>query len=60
MEENDGHGLGNLDESRLEASNKLIRKFRTLLARKSSQMDNMTDVIHRLWVNTDPLLNLEQ
>ena len=60
ISENDGHGLGNLDESGLEACNKLIRKFRTSLARKSSQMDNLTDVIRRLWVNTDPLINLER
>ena len=60
ISENDGHGLGNLDESGLEACNKLIRKFRTSSARKTSQIDNLTDVLRRLWVNTDPIINLER
>ena len=58
--ENDSHGLANLDESGLEACNKLIRKFRISLARKSSQMDNLTDVLRRLWVNTDTPINIER
>ena len=60
ISENDGHGLGNLDESGLEACNKLIWKFRTSLAWKTSQIDNLTDVLRRLWVNTDPIINLER
>lgn len=44
-------GLGSLDESGLEGCNKLIRRFRTTLARKRSQADNLLDVFSRLWVN---------
>lgn len=53
-------GLGSLDESGLEGCNKLIRRFRTTLARKRSQADNLLDVFSRLWVNSDPLINLER
>ena len=41
-------GLGVLDESGLEACDKLIRKLRTSLARKRSQLDNLTDVLKGL------------
>ena len=58
--ENEGKGLGSLDESGLEACNKVLRRFRTTLSRKRSQADNLTDVLSRLWVNSDPILNVER
>ena len=58
--ENEERGLGSLDESGLEGCNKIIRRFRTTLSRKCSQADNLIDVFSRLWVNSDPVINLER
>ena len=58
--ENEKQGLGSSDESDLEACNKVFRRFRTTLSRKRSQADNLTDVLTRLWVNLDPILNVER
>ena len=54
---NDGHGLKCFDESGLEANNKILRSIRTKLARKTCQEDNLTDVINRLWLQSDPKIN---
>ena len=40
----------------MEANNKRLRHIRERLARKCSQIDNLTDVIRRLWVGSDPLI----
>ena len=40
----------------MEANNKRLRQIRERLARKCSQTDNLTDVIRRLWVGSDPLI----
>lgn len=57
---NDGHGLGNLDESGLEACNKILRSIRKTLSRKISQDANLTDTLHRLWLASDPVVNAER
>ena len=54
IEMNDGHGLKCFDESGLEANNKILRSIRLKLARKTSQADNLEDVINRLWLGSDP------
>ena len=54
--ENGKQGLGSLDESGLEACNKVLRRFRTTLSRKRSH----ADVLTLLWVNSDPILNVER
>lgn len=55
---NSEQGLKNWDESGLEANNKILRNIRQKLARKTSQTDNLNDVIQRLWLGSDPQANL--
>ena len=57
---NEGHGLGSLDEIGLEGNNKILRKVRTNLARKTSQSDNLTDVLRRMWIGSDYQINIER
>ena len=57
IEMNDGRGLKCFDESGLEANNKILRSIRLKLARKTSQADNLDDVINRLWLGSDPKIN---
>ena len=45
---NECYGLGNLSEEGLEANNKYIQRFSELLARKTSQVKQLTDVMGRL------------
>ena len=40
-----------------EANNKILRSIRLKLARKTSQADNLDDVINRLWLGSDPKIN---
>ena len=54
---NEGCGLKNWDESGLEANNKVLRAIRLKLARKTSQADNLEDVINRMWLGSDPKIN---
>ena len=58
IEMNDGCGLKNCDESGLEANNKILREVRLKLSRKTSQQDNLEDVMNRLWVGSDPKINI--
>ena len=51
---NEYKGLGEWSEEGLEACNKLVRRFRKMLARKTNLKDNFTDVIKRLLVRSDP------
>ena len=51
---NGGYALGALSEEGLEASNKFIRRFLELLSRKTSPVDQMTDVISRLLERSHP------
>ena len=53
---NKNHGLGTLSEEALENNNKNIRKYREQLSRKTTQEDNLSDVFHRLWLKSDPVL----
>ena len=56
VEANGGYGFKKLSEEPLESNNKLIRKFRESLARKTNQLENLTDVATRLWVKSDPII----
>ena len=60
IENNDGFGLGNLDESGLEANNKILRHIRINLSRKTNQDDNITDTLRRLWYGSDPIVHQER
>ena len=60
IENNDDHGLGSLDESGLEANNKILRNIRIKLSRKTSQTANVTDTLNRLWVGSDPAIHQER
>lgn len=53
---NENFGLGSLSEEGLEASHKLVRRFRSLLARKTSLSDNLRDVFKHLWIRSDPII----
>ena len=56
---NNGLGLEQLSEG-LEASNKLIRRYRERLSRKFSLEDNMKDVFTRFLCGSDALLLLNR
>ena len=53
---NDNEGLKSMDESGLEGNNKILRKIRTKLSRKTSQEENLIDCLRRLWVSSDPVI----
>ena len=55
-EYNDGFGLENLSEEGLEASNKLIRRYRERLSRKFCFEDELSDIFIRLLSQSDPIL----
>ena len=57
---NESNGLGILSEEGLEANNKYIRRYSELLSRKSSQIEQMTDVMGRLLERSDPLISTEK
>lgn len=44
---NDGYALGNLPGEGLEATNKFIRRFLEILARKTFPVEQLTDVMSR-------------
>ena len=56
IEGNEGFGLQDYSESGLEANNKFMRFYRQFLARKTNQMDNLTDVFTRMWLKSDPFI----
>ena len=56
IQRNDGHGLGAYSEQGLEHNNKYLRWIRTNLARKTSQVDNLTDCMSRFWLRSDPIV----
>ena len=56
IESNNGFGLQEFSESGLEANNKFLRFYRTFLARKNGQVQNLTDVFNRLWLKSDPCI----
>ena len=57
IDRNDDKGLKCFDESGLEANNKVLRSIRLNLSRKTSQTENLEDVINRLWLGSDPVVN---
>ena len=50
---NGDYGLGTLSEEGLESSNKMIRRFRDLGARKIGLRENLIDVFSHLWAQSD-------
>ena len=60
IELNGGFGLGKLDESGMEGCHKVLRSSRLNLARKTSQQANLVDTVRRLWISSDPLVNIER
>ena len=56
VEENGGYGFKKLSEEPLESNNKFVRKFRENLARKTNQIENLTDLATRLWLKSDPII----
>ena len=50
---NDDYGLGSLSEEGLEASNKMVRRFRELGARKTGLSDNLIDIFSHWWTQSD-------
>lgn len=50
---NECYGLNSWSEEGLEANNKYIRRFSELLSRKTSQIDQLTDVLGRLFERSD-------
>ena len=56
IEMNAGHGFKCFSEEGSEACNKLIRRYREHLARKTSFEDNIIDVFVRLASESDPVL----
>ena len=55
-EMNSGYGLKCFSEEGSEACNKLIRRYRERLARKTSFEDNVVDIFVRLVSESDPVL----
>ena len=53
---NSGYGLKFLSEEGSEACNKLIRKYRENLARKTCFEDNIVDIFVRSASESDPIL----
>ena len=57
---NNGVGLEQLSEQGLDASNKLIRRYRERLSRKFSFEDNIRDIFPRMLCQSDPVLLLNR
>ena len=56
IEANKGEGLKKFSEEGFEACNKKLKQIRCSLSRKDSQINNLTDCIKRMWLNSDPLV----
>lgn len=50
---NDNYGLGSLSEEGRESSNKMVRRFRELGARKMGLQECLFDVYSHWWAQTD-------
>ena len=57
---NGNQSLGQLSESPLEAQHKLVRKYRTYLARLTNETDNLQDVYTRLYMRFCPLIRKQK
>ena len=53
---NNEMGLLNFTECGLEANNKFLRQYRINYSRKTSQFDNLSDCLNRLWDKSDPMV----
>ena len=53
---NDSWSIGELSEEALEANNKYIRRYLETLSRKTSPVDQLTDVHNRLLERSDPYI----
>ena len=51
------YGLKKLSEEGPGNVNKRVRQIRTNLARKRNQHCNLTDVLNRLWIWSDPMIH---
>lgn len=49
--------IGLLSEEAQEARNKDIKRFRLNFALKTSRLDNLTDILNRLLVSSDPIIS---
>ena len=56
IDANGSTGLSEYSEEPLEHNNKNIRKYRESLARKTTQSANLSDVLIRLWIKSDPII----
>ena len=56
IRENNNTGLLNFTECGVEANNKFLRQYRINKSRKTSQFDNLSDCISRLWDKSDSLV----
>ena len=57
IEGNNQIGLLNFTECGLEANNKFLRQYRMNYSRKTSQFDNLSNYLNRLWDKSDPMVN---
>ena len=53
---NDGFGLGQLTEGRLESKNKFLKRYKERLSRKFDQNTCCTDIMNRLYLDASPIL----
>ena len=53
---NEGYGLGALSEEGLEANNNDIRNYLETFCRKTSPLEQLTDVMYRLLERSDPIV----
>ena len=53
---NDSWSIGELSEEALEANNKYIRRYLETLSRKTSSVDQLTDVHNGLLERSDPYI----
>ena len=58
--QNNGYSLGSLSEEALEANNKYIRRYAEMFSRKTSPLDQITDVMSRLLEKSDPYIIKQQ
>ena len=56
IEQNKNTGLLNFTECGIEANNKFLRQYRINKSCKTSQFDNLSDCINRLWDKSDPMV----
>ena len=58
IDANESRDLGTLSEEPLERNSKNLCAYRERLARKTTQQANLTDVLTRLWIKSDPIVRI--